>query len=33
MRSLLLEGKRPDETMMRPEVVDIILRHKEPFNP
>ncbi|OGD54604.1 sulfate adenylyltransferase [Candidatus Bathyarchaeota archaeon RBG_13_60_20] len=33
MRSLLLEGKRPDETMMRPEVVDVILRHKEPFNP
>ena len=33
MRTILLEGKRPDETMMRPEVVDVILRHKEPFNP
>jgi sulfate adenylyltransferase len=31
MRQLLMEGDRPDETMMRPEVVDAILRHGKPF--
>ncbi len=31
MRQLLMDGKRPDETMMRPEVVDAILRHGKPF--
>jgi sulfate adenylyltransferase len=31
MRLLLSEGKRPDETQMRPEVVDVILRKKTPF--
>ncbi|MCW4051470.1 MAG: sulfate adenylyltransferase [Candidatus Bathyarchaeota archaeon] len=31
MRQLLTEKKRPDETQMRPEVVDAILRHKQPF--
>jgi sulfate adenylyltransferase len=31
IRSLLLEGKRPDDTLMRPEVADAILRHEHPF--
>ncbi len=31
MRRLLMEGDRPDETMMRPEVVDAILRRSKPF--
>ncbi|MDP6156781.1 MAG: sulfate adenylyltransferase [Candidatus Thermoplasmatota archaeon] len=31
MRKLLIDGKRPDELMMRPEVVDVILRSKKPF--
>lgn len=31
MRQLLSEGKRPDETQMRSEVVDVILRHEAPF--
>ncbi len=31
MRDLLLKGLRPDETQMRPEVVDAILRHSKPF--
>jgi len=31
MRKLLMDGKRPDELMMRPEVVDVILRAKKPF--
>jgi len=31
MRDLLLKGLRPDETQMRPEVTDAILRHSKPF--
>lgn len=31
MRELLMKGLRPDETQMRPEVVDAILRHSKPF--
>ena len=31
MRQLLMDGKRPNELMMRPEVVDVILRTKNPF--
>jgi len=31
MRDLLMKGLRPDETQMRPEVVDAILRHGKPF--
>ena len=31
MRGLLMEGERPSREMMRPEVVDAILRHPEPF--
>jgi sulfate adenylyltransferase len=31
IRSLLLEGKTPDEVLMRPEVADAILRHEHPF--
>lgn len=31
MRSLLAEGKRPSSDMMRPEVVDAILKHDMPF--
>ncbi|KON30722.1 sulfate adenylyltransferase [miscellaneous Crenarchaeota group-15 archaeon DG-45] len=31
MRELLLRGERPPREMMRPEVVDAILRHPEPF--
>ena len=31
MRNLLLAGERPDELMMRPEVVDVILRSGQPF--
>ena len=31
MRQLLMDGKRPDELMMRPEVVDVILRAEKPF--
>lgn len=31
MRGLLAEGERPSKEMMRPEVVDAILRHQEPF--
>jgi sulfate adenylyltransferase len=31
MRHLLMKGSRPSKEMMRPEVVDAILRHKEPF--
>ena len=31
IRQLLSEGKRPNETQMRPEVVDAILRHSKPF--
>jgi len=31
MRALLSRGERPSPTMMRPEVVDAILRHKQPF--
>jgi len=31
MRDLLMKGLRPDETQMRPEVVDAILRHSKPF--
>ena len=31
MRDLLLKGLRPDETQMRPEVTDAILRHSQPF--
>mgnify|MGYP003681892450 CR=1 FL=1 len=31
MRQLLIRGERPSKEMMRPEVVDAILRHPEPF--
>ncbi len=31
MRDMLMKGLRPDETQMRPEVVDAILRHSKPF--
>jgi len=31
MRQLLVKGERPSEMMMRPEVVDAILKHPEPF--
>ncbi|MDP7443700.1 MAG: sulfate adenylyltransferase, partial [Candidatus Bathyarchaeota archaeon] len=31
MRALLKSGKRPSNEMMRPEVVDAILKHPEPF--
>jgi sulfate adenylyltransferase len=31
MRELLMKGKRPSKEMMRPEVVDAILKHPEPF--
>ncbi|TRO48478.1 sulfate adenylyltransferase [Candidatus Bathyarchaeota archaeon] len=31
MRRLLMAGERPSELLMRPEVVDAILRHPEPF--
>jgi sulfate adenylyltransferase len=31
MRSMLMNGERPSELLMRPEVVDAILRHTEPF--
>ena len=31
MRNLLMKGERPSREMMRPEVVDAILRHPEPF--
>lgn len=31
MRQLLLEGVRPSELLMRPEVVDVILKHPNPF--
>jgi sulfate adenylyltransferase len=31
MRNLLINGERPDENQMRPEVVEAILRHAKPF--
>jgi sulfate adenylyltransferase len=31
MRNLLIDGERPDENQMRPEVVEAILRHAKPF--
>ena len=31
MRQLLMRGERPSKEMMRPEVVDAILKHPEPF--
>jgi sulfate adenylyltransferase len=31
MRNLLIDGERPDENQMRPEVVEVILRHAKPF--
>ncbi|RLI00924.1 sulfate adenylyltransferase [Candidatus Bathyarchaeota archaeon] len=31
MRQLLSEGKYPDDTQMRPEVTEAILKHKQPF--
>jgi sulfate adenylyltransferase len=31
MRSLLMNGERPSSDLMRPEVVDAILRHSKPF--
>jgi sulfate adenylyltransferase len=31
MRQLLMRGERPSKEMMRPEVVDAILEHSEPF--
>ena len=31
MRGLLMSGERPSSEMMRPEVVDTILKHPEPF--
>ena len=31
MRGMLMDGERPSELLMRPEVVDAILRHTEPF--
>jgi len=31
MRSMLMKGERPSELLMRPEVVDAILRYTEPF--
>ena len=31
MRGLLMKGERPSSEMMRPEVVDAILKHSEPF--
>ena len=31
MRKLLIEGKRPDSLLMRPEVVDAILKYENPF--
>ena len=31
MRRILKKGERPSSDMMRPEVVDAILRHPEPF--
>ncbi|UCH56636.1 MAG: sulfate adenylyltransferase [Candidatus Bathyarchaeota archaeon] len=31
MRRLLMKGERPSMEMMRPEVVDAVLRHPEPF--
>lgn len=31
MRQLLIEGKKPDPILMRPEVVDTILKFKNPF--
>ena len=31
MRSMLMKGERPSELLMRPEVVDAILRYSEPF--
>lgn len=31
MRKLFMQGKRPSTDMMRPEVVDAVLRHRDPF--
>ena len=31
MRGLLMRGERPSKEMMRPEVIDAILKHSEPF--
>jgi sulfate adenylyltransferase len=31
MRKLLMQGDRPSAEMMRPEVVDAVLRHQDPF--
>ncbi len=31
IRKMIMEGKRPPEYMMRPEVADVILRHPNPF--
>lgn len=31
IRSLITEGKKPDEMLMRPEVADIILKYEKPF--
>jgi len=31
MRRLLMDGERPSELLMRPEVVDAILKHPDPF--
>ncbi|ABM81321.1 sulfate adenylyltransferase [Hyperthermus butylicus] len=31
LRRMLLEGQRPPEYMMRPEVVDVVLKHPNPF--
>jgi sulfate adenylyltransferase len=31
LRSMISRGERPSELLMRPEVVDVIMRYKEPF--
>ncbi|RLI08865.1 sulfate adenylyltransferase, partial [Candidatus Bathyarchaeota archaeon] len=31
IREMLMRGERPPKELMRPEVVDVILRHPNPF--
>lgn len=31
LRSMISKGERPSELLMRPEVIDVIMRYKEPF--
>lgn len=33
LRKMINEGERPSELLMRPEVVDVIMQHKDPFVP